>query len=279
MAKVSVLIGIYNCERTLGEALDSILAQTYEDWECILCDDGSTDGTLLVAKSYARRDRRFKVIQNGCNKGLAASLNHCLSYAGSEYIARMDGDDRSKPERLNTLVNALDTRADIAMVSTAMECFDELGPWGVVLPRKEFPVPADFPAGNPFCHAPSMVRRKAMTTVNGYRTGIGLVEDFDLWVRLYAHGYCGMNLMMPLYEVRENRDTNARRSYGRRIDEAKVIVTACKIFRLPVWSYLWTLRPLCIGLFPIWFYNQLRRRRHAPAGKLTSVTSPRATPQ
>ena len=125
--KVSVIMGIYNCASTLAEAIDSLLAQTYTDWELIMCDDGSTDNTIAVAESYVERCDNILLIQNEHNMGLPATLNHCLEYAESEYIARMDGDDISLPERFAKEVDFLDTHMEYALVSCYMICFDEHG--------------------------------------------------------------------------------------------------------------------------------------------------------
>lgn len=105
MARISVLMGIYNCAPTLQEALDSLYAQTYQDFKIILCDDGSKDDTLKIAEENARLHENVIVIRNSKNIKLAATLNHCLKYADTEYVARMDGDDISVPNRLETLVN------------------------------------------------------------------------------------------------------------------------------------------------------------------------------
>ena len=88
-------MGVYNGETFLREAVDSIFAQTYQNWELIVCNDGSTDGTGVLLKEYASKDPRVRIIDHNANKGLAASLNHCLKYVRGEYIARMDCDDKS----------------------------------------------------------------------------------------------------------------------------------------------------------------------------------------
>ena len=101
MAKVSIIMGIYNCAATLPEAIDSILAQTFSDWQLVLCDDGSKDNTYTVAKAYQEKfpDKIF-LLQNERNMGLNHTLNRCLQVATGEYVARMDGDDISLPTRL-----------------------------------------------------------------------------------------------------------------------------------------------------------------------------------
>ena len=98
--KVSIIMGIYNCQDTLPEAIDSILEQTYTNWELILCDDCSTDNTYSIAEQYKNKyPEKIILIRNSENKKLAFTLNHCLEYATGEYVARMDGDDISAPNR------------------------------------------------------------------------------------------------------------------------------------------------------------------------------------
>ena len=98
--KISILMGIYNCEATLREAMDSIVNQTYTNWKFIICDDASSDNSFLIAKEYEQQDPdRFLVIQNKKNMGLNATLNRCLALADGDYIARMDGDDISVENR------------------------------------------------------------------------------------------------------------------------------------------------------------------------------------
>ena len=91
MVKVSIIMGIYNCATTLPEAIDSIFAQTYSDWQLILCDDGSKDGTYVVAKAYQERlPDKIILLKNEENMGLNHTLNRCLQVAAGEYVARMD---------------------------------------------------------------------------------------------------------------------------------------------------------------------------------------------
>ena len=121
-------MGIYNCAPTLAEAIDSILAQTYENWELILCDDGSADHTYNIADSYRQRyPEKIVLLKNEQNMGLNHTLNHCLDHATGEYIARMDGDDISLPERFEKELNYLLTHPEYAIVSSPMVYFDENG--------------------------------------------------------------------------------------------------------------------------------------------------------
>ena len=99
--KVSIIMGIYNCADTLPEAIDSIVNQTYVNWELIMCDDGSKDTTYQIAEKYQKMyPDKIVLIKNEKNQGLNYTLNHCLQYVTGDYIARMDGDDLSLPTRL-----------------------------------------------------------------------------------------------------------------------------------------------------------------------------------
>ncbi|MFQ9065328.1 MAG: glycosyltransferase family 2 protein [Eubacterium sp.] len=103
---VSVIMGIYNCADTLAESLDSLLVQTYQNFEIIMCNDGSTDNTFEIAKQYNDKySDRIVLIENAKNMGLNYTLNHCLEYCKGEYIARMDGDDISLPLRFEKEVS------------------------------------------------------------------------------------------------------------------------------------------------------------------------------
>src|SRR5690606_26975275 len=118
--RISILMAIYNCATTLPEAIDSLYAQTYKDFKLILCDDGSTDDTYEVAKSYVGTYENIVLLRNEKNLKLAATLNHCLQYADTEYVARMDGDDISLPERFERQIQFLDEHPEYAVVSCLM---------------------------------------------------------------------------------------------------------------------------------------------------------------
>lgn len=261
--RVSVLMGIYNCAKTLPEAIDSILAQTYTDWELVLCDDGSVDNTYAVAESYRQRfPKKIILLQNERNMGLNYTLNRCLSQANGEFIARMDGDDLCSADRFEKEIRALETHPEIAVVSTNMTYFDEAGTWGQghAIP---FPTKYHFMRGTPFCHAPCMMRRAALVEIGGYTDDPKFlrVEDYDLWVKLYAAGYRGMNLDEPLYQMRDDRNAANRRKFHYRINETRVNCKAIRLLELPAYNYIRAMRPILVGLMPMWLYEKLHKMR------------------
>lgn len=232
--RISVIMGIFNCALTLPEALDSLLSQTYKGFKVILCDDGSSDDTYAIAQKYAAKYENFILLKNEKNIKLAATLNHCLKYVDTEYVARMDGDDISLPERFEKEIKFLDTHPEYAIVSTAMIYFDESGDWGRGYPI-ERPLNKDFKYGPPFCHAPCMVRTAAYKAVNGYTANEHTIrlEDYYLWYKMYKKGFRGYNLNEPLYKMRDDKNALCRRKFSYRIKAFKVHLDVCKGLNIP----------------------------------------------
>lgn len=263
-AKISILMGIYNCAGTLAEAIDSILSQTYTNWELILCDDGSSDDTYAIAQDYQNRfPDKIILLKNEKNMGLNYTLNHCLEHATGEFIARMDGDDISLPHRFETELVALEAEPDLDVVSCSMIYFDDDGDFGgntqvCTYPQKEMLV-----RGTVHCHAPCMVRTETMRKVNGYSVDPKLlrVEDWHLWIKIYAAGGKGKNLTEPLYKMRDDRNAAARRKFRYRINEAHVAAFAVKTLNLPKWKYIYVLRPILVGLLPGFVYRFLHKQK------------------
>lgn len=262
--RISVIMGIYNCAPTLAEALDSLLAQTCQDFKVIMCDDGSKDNTAEVARSYVDRyPEKFILIRNERNMGLNFTLNHCLEYADTEYVARMDGDDISLPDRFEKEMGFLDSHSDIAIVSTPMIYFDENGDFRTGGGGGRYPDNNDFIKGTPFCHAPCMVRTEAYKAVDGYSDDPKLlrVEDYHLWFKMYARGYRGYILSTPLYKMRDDRNAVSRRTWQNRLNEFHVRRIGYSMLSIPWFERFWIFRPLFVGLLPFTVYKYLHRRK------------------
>lgn len=261
---VSVIMGIYNCADTLESAVECIINQTYSYWELIMCDDGSTDNTFDVAQRIksCNPNRMIKVLQNKKNMGLNYTLNKCLHKASGEYIARMDGDDLCSPERFEAEIKVFETEPDISIVSTDMEFFDEFGVWGRIS-HPEYPQKDYFLHDNPFCHAPCMVKREAYLKVNGYSEDNRLlrVEDYHLWVKMYAAGFKGKNIHKPLYQMRDDHNAYKRRKFRYRLNAAYVNYLMLKEFHYPFWRYYIVLIPVIKGLVPHPLYKYIHKRK------------------
>ena len=122
--KITVLMSVYNGERYLRESVDSILNQTYTDFEFIIIDDGSTDSTQSIIEEYSAKDKRIITMQNNQRIHLTKSLNLGLKKARGVYIARQDADDISLPERLQTQITYMENNEDIGILGTSVELID-----------------------------------------------------------------------------------------------------------------------------------------------------------
>ena len=121
---ISVVMPIYNCAEYLNAAIQSVLAQSYPDWQLVIIDDGSVDGSLAIARSYSRTDYRISVFQMTRNSGVGAALDYGMSLVTGDYIARMDGDDISLPLRFEKQVEFLEKHKDIVAVGSQVELID-----------------------------------------------------------------------------------------------------------------------------------------------------------
>lgn len=254
-------MGIYNCASTLQEALDSLYAQTFQDFEIILCDDGSKDNTYDVALENQRNHPNIVLLRNEQNLGLNATLNKCLAVAQGEYIARMDGDDISLPTRFEKQVQFLDGHPEYAIVSTPMIFFDENGKNHMGGTREGEVNKHVFNYGSPFCHAPSMVRRIAFNEVGGYTVHPRLlrIEDYDLWRRIYEKGYIGYNLGEHLYMMRDDMKAIKRRTLRARCNSIYAHWLAYKGLKLSFLLFLrYSITMLILGVMPICLYKWLR---------------------
>lgn len=267
MCKVSIIMGIYNMENRfhlVKLAINSILNQSYTDFEFIICDDGSSDNTYSLIKKIIKNEKKIILIKNESNRGLAYSLNHCLSIAKGKYIARMDADDISLPNRLEKQIKFLDKHLEYAMVGCNLLLINDKGVWGNrVLVEK--PTKKSFLFTSPFCHPSIIMRREALEHVNKYKVEkiTRRAEDYDLFMRMYAKGYKGYNIQEFLYQFREDNEAYKRRAYKYRIDEVQVRYRGFKSLNLFPKAILYIIKPLIVGCIPQRFLAKLRQCRNA----------------
>lgn len=247
---VSVIMGIYNCEDTIERAIKSILAQTYNNWELIMCDDASSDNTYKIANKYAQRYNNIILLKNSSNKRLAYSLNKCLKCANGKYIARMDSDDESLPERFERQVDFLEKHLEYHVVGSAMVLFDEHGENGIRR-CKECPMQDDIWNSSPFAHPTIMMRKYVYDTLNGYTVSKDTMraEDLDLWFRFKISGYMGYNIQTPLYRYHESLEDYKKRNIRAAIGTAKLIYKYYKLMHIKN-KYIWIIKPIISALLP-----------------------------
>jgi GT2 family glycosyltransferase len=203
MVTVSVLMPVLNEERYLAAAIESVLGQTFADFEFLALDDGSTDATPDILREYGRRDRRMRIISRG-NRGLVASLNELLGHAQGRFVARMDADDISLKHRFSHQVRFLDEHMDVVCLGGDVEVIDEFGRsltvWKYHTDDKQIQE-RQLSGHAGVCHGTSMMRREVLTSIGGYDARYFLAEDLDVSLRLGDVGKLA-NLGEVIYRFR-----------------------------------------------------------------------------
>lgn len=179
-------MSVYNNEAVVGQAIDSILTQTFDDFEYLIVNDGSSDGSPAILDAYARRDPRIRVFHRP-NRGLIACLNFMISEARAPLIARMDGDDVSLPDRFAKQVAYFDQHPACGVLGTNTNELDDAGNITECTDFHPFDhagIVAALRQGSPYCHSSVMMRRDVVLRAQGYRAAYHHCEDYDLWLRL-----------------------------------------------------------------------------------------------
>jgi glycosyltransferase involved in cell wall biosynthesis len=201
---ISVILPVYNAEKYVSQAIESILTQTFQDFELILIEDGSTDQSPRILQSYQTEDERIRLVKNEANLGLISTLNKGIGIAKGKYIARMDADDICRPTRLEKQMKFLEKHPEIDVLGTGMEYIQEDGfelGWFEIHPKTPGAIRWILMFGNPFGHPTILLRKKAIDKVQGYSEQDRLVEDYALWTRM-IQARNGANLDEPLVKYR-----------------------------------------------------------------------------
>ena len=210
MPTISVLMPCYNAAATLDETLQTIAVQTLEDFEVIAVDDGSTDATAQILTHWAERDTRFRLVQVP-HGGIIPALNAGLTVCDADYIARMDGDDRMHPTRLEKQAAYLDAHPETALVSSLVsgfpaqkmrKGFELYIEWLNGLATNE-EIKREIYVESPLCHPSVTFRKQDILDLNGYEEH-GWAEDYDLWLRMHQAGLTFAKLPEVLTEWREH---------------------------------------------------------------------------
>ena len=217
--QVTVLMTVYNGLPYLGEAIDSILAQTFKDFEFLIIDDASTDDSRSLIESYT--DARIRLVRNERNLGQVPSLNNGLHLACGEYVARLDQDDWSLPMRLASQVALLGSAPQVAVVGTWLQVVNRDGRPAKVW-KGHINSYADYlfsvlAHSTPLYHPSVMFRKSAVLQLGGYDVNLPYAEDFDLWMRLARAGYHAKVIAEPLccYRLHEGQQSVAKKQIQR----------------------------------------------------------------
>ncbi|WP_417535536.1 glycosyltransferase family 2 protein [Methylophaga sp.] len=232
MPKISVVMAVYNGGSYLKLAIDSILNQTFTDFEFIIINDGSTDTTLDVLTEYSSHDERIRVVSRG-NKGLVASLNEGISIARAPFIARMDADDIAFPSRLEKQLTFISENSNIVCVGSYYEVIDDEGLKLTISkgPIKNDSIQSALMKGHTvICHPTAMFRTDAVRSVGGYDEKFFLVEDLDLWLKLGEVGDLS-NIPEPLLSYRTNSNSVSTQNGKFQLAKAESVIEEASVRR------------------------------------------------
>ncbi|MCQ8847217.1 glycosyltransferase [Alteromonas stellipolaris] len=208
---ISVVMPVYNAQNYILDALKSICDQTYQNLEIIVIDDGSTDSSKELIQSIADIDNRLKLISRE-NKGLISSLNEGIEVSKGQYIARMDADDLSHPERLSRQIDYLEKHPEVGVIFSGIEYIDE---YGKIIRKKissktRAIEPVELLFGCPVCHPTAMFNMNKVTKIEiRYDHNFKNAEDFELWTRIIsAHSISIMNEVLFQYRIHSGSITS-----------------------------------------------------------------------
>lgn len=251
---VSVLMGIYYRRMDtalLERSVCSVLEQSIEDLELLICDDGSTGKSKQLLEQLAEEDGRIHLVRTGGLFSLSEKLNACLSRAQGTFIARMDDDDFSCPDRLAKEIAVLAAYPEIGFVgcNVALSC-DGATVGTRILPER--PMVRDFFLTQPYIHPTLVFRREALLEVGGYSESRQCLfcEDYDLLLRLYAKGYQGMNLQENLLIYTIPATAKGTRKMRHRWNETVTRYHRYKELKVLPRALPYVVKPLIVGLLP-----------------------------
>jgi len=261
---VSVIMGVrYNRAdlSLLRRSVRSILEQSCEDLELLICDDGSCQGAVDYLDGVAAADDRVALVRRG-RLLLSAKLNACLEVARGRYIARMDDDDYSHPRRLQVQLDALAHRPEIAFVGSNVN----LARNGRIVGARdlpEFPTTEDFLFVQPFIHPSLLFRREALVAVGGYdeTARCAKCEDYDLLLRLYGMGMRGMNLQARLLDYTLPEGAKGSRTMADRWNEARTRYYRFRELKLLPQAWPYVAKPILVGMIPETMLEAIKNKR------------------
>ncbi|MDY0016286.1 MAG: glycosyltransferase [Candidatus Delongbacteria bacterium] len=226
---ISVIMSVYNSEQYLQESVDSILDQTFNDFEFIVTDDCSTDGSFEIIKSYAKKDKRIKYFRNAENIGLTKSLNLMLDIAKGKYIARMDSDDISMPERFSKQFDFMENNPEIGVLGTNIRFFGNYNA-DSDLPTSNNDLKGELIFRDIIMHPTVMIRRSVMDENNlRYDEDFRISQDYDLWSRMISFTeFANMPEILLKYRFVDSNLTNSTKTEYRESFLKKIFIAQLK---------------------------------------------------
>lgn len=267
---VSVLMPVYNAEKYLDPAIESIVNQTFKDFEFVIIDDGSSDASWKILKSWSQKDQRIKVFRNKVNLRTTKTLNKGLKKAKGKYIVRMDADDWSYPDRIERQYLFMEKNADIGVSGGTIEICDEklkiINKRGY--PKSDKQVREKIFRYSPFAHPSTIWRASLLKKVGGYNENLPLSQDYELYFRIGKFSKFG-NLSKTLLKLRTHSDSSS--IVKGKFQEQYTIYSRIKAFlelgyNMTLFDKLYTFtQMMSMVIIPpkmkFWIFNFLRRQK------------------
>jgi len=205
--KISVIMPTYNSVDLINQSIESILNQTYENFELLICDDSSTDDTKDIITNYKKLDSRIKIFENSKNIGFTKSLNKLITQSKGELIARQDSDDISFSNRFEKQINYIVNQNYDVVVSRALRKHNDK-----IIPKGSYYFPPKFitKIKNPFIHGTLLIKKNVIKEIGGYDENFYYSQDYKLFSDLLKAGYNFKHLREPLYllNMKDNISAN-----------------------------------------------------------------------
>jgi len=258
---ISVVMSVYNAEKYLEEAIKSILNQTYQDFEFIIVNDCSNDRSSAILNDYNKNYDKIKLLNNTENIGLTKSLNKAIAVSKGDFIARMDADDISEPNRFERQVGYLKTHKDIDILGTFS---NDINGQGDVFRKRTTPVNHDdivkmLPKLCPISHPTVMFRKDSLASIGFYNERFRTSQDLEMWFRAAGVGLRFANIPEFLFKYRMDSDFLYRKTFQFRWNDYKLRLEGFKYIKLPWYKYGFALIPILLGILPSSVYNSLKK--------------------
>lgn len=267
--KISVIMPNYNCEKYIGEAIESILNQTFINFEFIIIDDWSTDNSWNIIQEYVKKDERIIALKNETNLWVSKTRNKAINISKWEYIALMDSDDMSLLDRFEKQINFLDKNTDVGIIWGTMQIMDENGK--VYTERRynltDEEIRKKLFRYSPFCHPLVMIRKTIILKSRLYNENINLWEDYDLYFRIWKFSkFANLEDILIKYRMFKNNSTTTKLNQMeiKTLDIRKKAVKEYW-YKMSFWDKVyWVLQYLSIYMMPwkvkIWLFNLIRNK-------------------
>ncbi len=258
---ISVIMSVYNAEKYLRDAVDSILNQTYKSFEFIIVNDCSKDNTWAILKEYEKKYKSIRLINNVENLGLTKNLNRALTISKGEYIARMDADDISELNRFERQIEFFEKHKDVDIIGTFSKDINENGE---ILRIRTTPITHNdiismLPKFSPISHPTVMFRKNSLEKLGFYNVKYRTSQDLEMWLRAAGAGLKFHNIPEFLFKYRMDDDYVGRKSFKFRWNDFKIRFEGYKHINLPWYKYTYAFIPLVLGIIPESIYNLLKK--------------------